>query len=916
MIRPVHDDGVGARHVYAGLYDGGAHQQVEALVVEVRHDALKIALAHLAVGDADARLRHQLGEIAGALLDALHVVVQVVDLTAALQFPQHRLAHHRRLVLAHEGLDGEPLGGRGGDDGEIPHAGHRHVEGARDRGGGEGEDVHVGPQRLDLLLLAHPESVLLVDDEQPQILEGEVGAEQLVGAYDDVHLAIGQLLQDAGLLLGGAEAAQHLHPHRPVGEAIAEVVVVLLGQQGGGHQHGHLLAAVHRHEGRPHGHFGLAKAHIAAHQPVHALGLAHVAEHRIDGIELILGLLEREAGGKLAVALLVVLEGKAGPRRAYGIDIEQLGGHVAHLLRRLAPRLDPGLAAELVAGGVIRPRVTADEVEVGDRHEQLVATGVFQGEELGGQAAGIQGLEPEIAADPVIQMHHGLALGQLAEVADHRIRAQVLALLPLPLASDLAAEQLGLCDEGQGLCPGGFEQEAPLQRADQQAMTRLAPDELLEGGELLGLQLDPRQQIAEPLAPPLGLHREQGAAGKALQELAEGQQGLLLAVIELQVGQGGDGQVVLARAAVGGGLLQAHGTILAQRRKQLLHRQVNLLGRQQGAGIVPAPVFIALAYVVPEALGRRVDLPHGEQQGVVRQVVKQAGGLAEEERQIVFDAGGPAPLAHLLIDGSLRPRQLELLAELSAKQLDGGLVGGKFPGGQQAHRLDRLAGALALGIEGADGVHLVIEEVDAIGAAAAHGEEIQQGAAGGELAVLQHLLHRHIARLGQTPPQLLQVEALAAGHHQAVFVEIGLGRRAQHQGGDGHYQHAAAHLRQPVEGLEALGDDVLMGGEGVVGQGFPVREHQHRAALVGQQVLQLLFEAQGTRGIGSHQQDGAVGLPGEAGGNQRQAAADQLAQGQFLARFGGQGGEFHWHRSILLTLTLAVISADALGHAV
>ncbi|MNF73128.1 hypothetical protein D3C84_551230 [compost metagenome] len=191
-----------------------------------------------------------------------------------------------------------------------------------------------------------------------------------------------------------------------------------------------------------------------------------------------------------------MLEGKAGPRRAYGIDVEQFGRHVAHLLRRLAPRLDPGLAAELVAGGVIRPRVTADEVEVGDRHEQLVATGVFQGEELGGQAAGIQGLEPEIAADPVIQMHHRLALGQLAEVADHRIRAQVLALLPLPLASDLAAEQLGLCDEGQGLCPSGFQQEAPLQRADQQAMARLAPDELIEGGELLGLQVDPRQQIA------------------------------------------------------------------------------------------------------------------------------------------------------------------------------------------------------------------------------------------------------------------------------------------------------------------------------------------------------------------------------------------------------------------------------------
>ncbi len=291
---------------------------------------------------------------------------------------------------------------------------------------------------------------------------------------------------------------------------------------------------------------------------------------------------------------------------------------------------------------------------------------------------------------------------------------------------------------------------------------------------------------------------------------------------------------MLACIAGGGGLLQPYGRILAQGGKQLLHRQVDLLGRQQRTGIVPAPVFIALADVVPEALGGWVDLPHGQQQGVVRQVIKQAGGLLEEERQIVFDARRPASLAHLLIDGALGAGDLELFAILAAKQLDGGFVGGKLAGRQQADRFDRLAGSLGLGVERADGVHLVVEKIDAIGAAAAHGEEIEQGAAGGKFAVLQHLFYRHVTCLGQACAQLLQVEALAALHHQAVFVEIDPGRRAQHQGGDGHDQHPVAHLRQLVEGLDPLGDDVLMGGEGVVGQGFPIREQRHRAALVGQ----------------------------------------------------------------------------------
>ncbi len=74
-----------------------------------------------------------------------------------------------------------------------------------------------------------------------------------------------------------------------------------------------------------------------------------------------------------------------------------------------------------MAGRIVRAGVAADEVQAGHRHKQLVTTGILQGQELGGQAAGIDGFEPEIAADPVIQVHHRLALGQLAEVADHRI---------------------------------------------------------------------------------------------------------------------------------------------------------------------------------------------------------------------------------------------------------------------------------------------------------------------------------------------------------------------------------------------------------------------------------------------------------------------------------------------------------------
>lgn len=83
LVGPLDDDGVGARHVDAGLDDGRGDQHVEALVVEVAHHLFEFALAHLPVTDADPRFRHQFGEVGGTFLDGFHIVVQVVDLAAA-----------------------------------------------------------------------------------------------------------------------------------------------------------------------------------------------------------------------------------------------------------------------------------------------------------------------------------------------------------------------------------------------------------------------------------------------------------------------------------------------------------------------------------------------------------------------------------------------------------------------------------------------------------------------------------------------------------------------------------------------------------------------------------------------------------------------------------------------------------------
>lgn len=79
MVGAFDDDGVGGGNVDPGFDDGGAHQHIEALMMEVIHHPLQFALPHLTVTDGDPRLRHQLRQLVGGFLDVLNVIKQIVD---------------------------------------------------------------------------------------------------------------------------------------------------------------------------------------------------------------------------------------------------------------------------------------------------------------------------------------------------------------------------------------------------------------------------------------------------------------------------------------------------------------------------------------------------------------------------------------------------------------------------------------------------------------------------------------------------------------------------------------------------------------------------------------------------------------------------------------------------------------------
>ena len=88
---------------------------------------------------------------------------------------------------------------------------------------------------------------------------------------------------------------------RELGHPGPERAQVLLGQDRGGHEHGHLVAGVDRLEGGPHRQLGLAVADVAAQQPVHRPRLLHVGLDGRDRRQLVGRFHVGERGVELAL---------------------------------------------------------------------------------------------------------------------------------------------------------------------------------------------------------------------------------------------------------------------------------------------------------------------------------------------------------------------------------------------------------------------------------------------------------------------------------------------------------------------------------------------------------------------------------------------------------------------------------------
>src|SRR5919204_105442 len=76
--------------------------------------------------------------------------------------------------------------------------------------------------------MSRPDSMILVDDDQAELIRDDVAGEDAMRSDQDVDLALAELAEHALHLRRRPEARDHLHANREVAVALAERVPVLL----------------------------------------------------------------------------------------------------------------------------------------------------------------------------------------------------------------------------------------------------------------------------------------------------------------------------------------------------------------------------------------------------------------------------------------------------------------------------------------------------------------------------------------------------------------------------------------------------------------------------------------------------------------------------------------------------------------
>ena len=194
---------------------------------------------------------------------------------------------------------------------------------------------------------------------------------------------------------------------------------MLAGEKRRRHHHGHLLAGIGRHEGRPQRHLGLAEAHVAADEAVHGPPALQVVQHGLDGAELVVGFLVGEAGAELVEGAFRRGEDVTRLQFARCRRLDQVVGNLADAFLEARLLRLPGAATQTVKLHAFRlGTVAREEIDVLDRNEESVVVVIDQQQAVVRRALHLDGAKALEAADAVVDVDHVVARSERGEFGD------------------------------------------------------------------------------------------------------------------------------------------------------------------------------------------------------------------------------------------------------------------------------------------------------------------------------------------------------------------------------------------------------------------------------------------------------------------------------------------------------------------
>ena len=244
-------------------------EHVDVAVDELVHHVLEIALAHLSVPDGDARARNDARNAVRDGLDGLDAIVHEEHLSAAIELARDALLDQAFVPRLDERQHRRSVARRRLHERHVAKPGERQVQRARDRCRRERQHVGLEPELLESLLVLHAEAMLFVDDDQPEVRELHVGAEQTMCADDDVDLLRCRSARTSVCSFGDWNRLSAATRIGKIGETLAERSLMLIGENRRRNEHRDLSLGLHRLERCAHRDFGLAIADVADEQPVH-----------------------------------------------------------------------------------------------------------------------------------------------------------------------------------------------------------------------------------------------------------------------------------------------------------------------------------------------------------------------------------------------------------------------------------------------------------------------------------------------------------------------------------------------------------------------------------------------------------------------------------------------------------------------